>query len=158
MSSAENAPPVLIRTARDVVDAVNASRVKGGNSRAIVVIALGGIFIDAYDFTSLAFGLKDIGEQFRLGAAAEGVVGASIMIGALLGALLGGYLVDRLGRYKLFMADMLFFVVAALGCALAPNAEITVFPWRDPPELKARTINRVRTFLKSHVPMRSAAQ
>ena len=42
--------------------------------------------------------------------------------------------------------------------SLAPHAEITVFPWRDPPELKARTINRVRTFLKSHVPMRSAAQ
>jgi pimeloyl-ACP methyl ester carboxylesterase len=36
--------------------------------------------------------------------------------------------------------------------SLAPNAEITVFPWRDPPELKARTINRVRTFLKSHTP------
>jgi hypothetical protein len=41
--------------------------------------------------------------------------------------------------------------------SLAPNAEITVFPWREPPELKTRTINRVRTFLKSHVPMRSAA-
>lgn len=36
--------------------------------------------------------------------------------------------------------------------SLAPNAEITVFPWRDPPELKTRTINRVRTFLKSHLP------
>jgi len=42
--------------------------------------------------------------------------------------------------------------------SLAPNSEITVFPWREPPELKARTINRVRTFLKSHIPMRSAAQ
>ena len=30
--------------------------------------------------------------------------------------------------------------------SLCPNAEITVFPWKDPPELKARTINRVRTF------------
>ena len=36
--------------------------------------------------------------------------------------------------------------------SLAPNAEITVFPWRDPPELKARTIHRVRTFLKAHLP------
>ena len=36
--------------------------------------------------------------------------------------------------------------------SLAPNAEITVFPWREPPELKARTINRVRTFLKAHLP------
>jgi hypothetical protein len=33
---------------------------------------------------------------------------------------------------------------------LAPNTEITVFPWKEPPELKARTINRVRTFLKRH--------
>jgi hypothetical protein len=42
--------------------------------------------------------------------------------------------------------------------SLAPNAEITVFPWREPADLKARTIGRVRTFLRSHVPMRSAAQ
>jgi len=34
--------------------------------------------------------------------------------------------------------------------SLAPNAEITVFPWKEPPELKARTINRARTFLKLH--------
>jgi hypothetical protein len=42
--------------------------------------------------------------------------------------------------------------------SLAPIAEITVFLWREPPELKARTINRVRTFLKSQMPMRAAAQ
>src|SRR6202162_5826976 len=34
--------------------------------------------------------------------------------------------------------------------SLAPNAEITVFPWKEPPELKARTINRARTFLKRY--------
>jgi len=34
--------------------------------------------------------------------------------------------------------------------SLAPNAEITVFPWKEQPELKARTINRARTFLKRH--------
>lgn len=34
--------------------------------------------------------------------------------------------------------------------SLAPNAEITVFPWTSPPELKARTIDRVRTFLQTH--------
>jgi pimeloyl-ACP methyl ester carboxylesterase len=36
--------------------------------------------------------------------------------------------------------------------SLAPNAEITVFPWKEPPELKARTINRARTFLKRYQP------
>jgi pimeloyl-ACP methyl ester carboxylesterase len=36
--------------------------------------------------------------------------------------------------------------------SFCPNAEITVFPWREPPELKARTINRVRGFLRGHRP------
>jgi pimeloyl-ACP methyl ester carboxylesterase len=40
--------------------------------------------------------------------------------------------------------------------SLAPNAEVTVYPWKDPPELKARTINRVRTFLKAHQPATAA--
>jgi len=40
--------------------------------------------------------------------------------------------------------------------SLAPNAEVTVYPWKDPPELKARTINRVRTFLKAHQPVTAA--
>jgi len=34
--------------------------------------------------------------------------------------------------------------------SLAPNAEIIVFPWREPPELKERTIDRVRRFIKTH--------
>ena len=34
----------------------------------------------------------------------------------------------------------------------APNAEVTVNSWKEPPELKARRINRVHTFLKAHQP------
>ena len=40
--------------------------------------------------------------------------------------------------------------------SLAPNADISVYPWKDPPELKARTINRVRNFLKAHLPVTAA--
>ncbi len=42
--------------------------------------------------------------------------------------------------------------------ALAPRARSTVYPWRDPPELKARTIEQVRAFLRAHRPVRAAAQ
>jgi len=42
--------------------------------------------------------------------------------------------------------------------SLAPNAEITVFPWRESEELRRRIINKVRNFLKAHIPMRAAAQ
>src|SRR5215203_4321503 len=38
-------------------------------------------------------------------------------------------------------------VVSVAIASLCPNAETTVFPWKDPPELKARTINRARMFL-----------
>jgi len=41
--------------------------------------------------------------------------------------------------------------------SLAPHAEITVYPWKEPAELKQRTIARVRRFLKVHVPIRAAA-
>jgi pimeloyl-ACP methyl ester carboxylesterase len=42
-------------------------------------------------------------------------------------------------------------LVASIDVAsLCPNAEITVFPWKDPPELKTRTIARARGFLKRH--------
>ena len=40
--------------------------------------------------------------------------------------------------------------------SLAPNAEVTVYPWNKPPELKVRTINRARSFLKAHQPATAA--
>jgi hypothetical protein len=36
--------------------------------------------------------------------------------------------------------------------SLAPNAEITVFPGKDPPELKPAR-STARTFLKRHLPV-----
>jgi hypothetical protein len=36
--------------------------------------------------------------------------------------------------------------------SLGPNAEITVFPWKEPAELKQRTINRVRRFFQENRP------
>ena len=44
------------------------------------------------------------------------------------------------------------YQVAVDIASLAPNAEVTVYPWKEPPELKTRTINRARTFLKAHQP------
>jgi hypothetical protein len=40
--------------------------------------------------------------------------------------------------------------------SLAPNAEITVYPWKEPEELRQRTIDRVRRFLQAHQPVAAA--
>lgn len=99
---------------------------QGTKTKAVIILALGGIFMDAYDFSSLAFGITAIQDQFGLSGFMTGLVNASIMVGAVIGALFGGYLVDRFGRYRLFMADMVFFVIAAIGCALAPNEWVLI--------------------------------
>ncbi|MFC7344088.1 MFS transporter [Saccharopolyspora griseoalba] len=126
MSTQSAAEPVVIRSAQDVGDLVNSGAARGSHAKLIVLLALGGIFLDAYDLTSLAYGITDIKQQFELTSVGAGAVTASISVGAILGAWFGGVLVDRLGRYRVFMADMLFFVVSALGCALAPNAEVLI--------------------------------
>jgi pimeloyl-ACP methyl ester carboxylesterase len=48
------------------------------------------------------------------------------------------------------------YQVAIDVASLAPNADVSVYPWKDPPELKARTVNRVRNFLKAHLPVTAA--
>jgi MFS family permease len=112
----------VIRSAQDVARIVNAGAAQGSNARIVIAIALGGVFLDAYDLTSLAYGVKDIAREFALSPVQVGFVSAAITFGAILGALFGGYLTDRIGRYRVFMADMLFFVVAAIAAGLAPNA------------------------------------
>ena len=53
-------------------------------------IALGGIFIDAYDFTSLGIGVDTLQSQLSLTAFQVGSVTAVMALGALVGALAGG--------------------------------------------------------------------
>src|SRR6266436_2826313 len=48
------------------------------------------------------------------------------------------------------------YQVAVDVASLAPRAEVTVYPWKEPAELKARTINRARAFLKAHIPSTAA--
>ena len=111
----------MLRTAADVSRLVNQGAALGSDARIVVAIALGGVFLDAYDLGALAFGIKDISRQFSLTPSATGLVASAITFGAVVGAFLGGYLTDKIGRYRVFMADMLFFVVAAIACAFAPN-------------------------------------
>ena len=40
--------------------------------------------------------------------------------------------------------------------ALAPKAEVTVYPWREPQDLLTKTVNQVRDFLRAHQPVISA--
>ena len=40
--------------------------------------------------------------------------------------------------------------------ALAPKAQVTVYPWKESPDILASTINQVREFLRAHQPAKTA--
>lgn len=111
---------LVIRSAKDVSDFVDEQ--PGGRSTfLIVLIALGGVFVDAYDFTSLGIGVPALTKSFGLSPLEVGSVTAMMAIGAFIGAIWGGKATDKVGRYKMFLVDLILLVVAALGAALSVN-------------------------------------
>jgi len=92
----------------------------------IVLLALGGVFLDAYDLTTLSYGLQDVAKEFHLGSVLTGIVASAIVVGTFVGNLLGGWLTDKFGRYSIFMADMAFFVVSAIAAGLAPDVWVLI--------------------------------
>lgn len=120
---------VVLRTKRDVITFVNDHPTGSSRGKIIALIALGSIFIDAYDFTSLAVGLDSMKTELNPTPFQVGTTTSAMAVGALLGAVFGGYLVDKLGRYKLLILDLILFVVAAIGAALAPSIEALII-WR----------------------------
>ncbi|WP_067701935.1 MFS transporter [Erwinia sp. ErVv1] len=122
------APPssTPVSSVSDVARLINNSAHKNSYARWIVFLALGGVFLDAYDLTTLSYGIDDVVKEFGLTPALTGLVTSSIMIGTIAGNLIGGWLTDKYGRYTVFMADMLFFVVSAIAAGLAPNVWVLI--------------------------------
>ena len=47
------------------------------------------------------------------------------------------------------------YAVAMEVASLAPNAEVTMYPWKDSQEHIDEVVEHARRFLKAHVPMRA---
>lgn len=115
---------LVVRSRKDIIDFLHSGGVVARHSILIILTALGGIFIDAYDFVSLGIGVQQLTKEFSLTPIMLGNLTASMAVGALLGAFVGGYYTDKIGRLKMFYTNLLFFVFSAIAAALAPNYEI----------------------------------
>lgn len=80
----------------------------------IAGLTFGAHFTDGYvlGLIGVAFPLLD--RELGLGALAEGLVGASTLIGLFLGSLVFGWLSDRIGRQKVFRASFLLITAASV--------------------------------------------
>ena len=115
----------LIKRTEDVSNLIS-KHAGQGKTNKVIWLALIGVFIDAYDLTTLSFGIEQVISDFSLTPVMTGVVASSIVVGTIVGNLLGGWLTDKIGRYRVFMADMVLFVIAAIVAGLAPNVWVLI--------------------------------
>lgn len=79
------------------------------------------ILIEAWDLYAIAFVLVFIRDEYHPTASQLGLVTAAVQGGALIGALLGGIVADRLGRKKVFILTMVLFIILALAQGFSQN-------------------------------------
>ena len=89
--------------------------------RLIGWLMIASILVEAWDLYSIAFVLIFIREIFHPSPAMLGLAAAGTQGGAVIGALLGGWLSDKIGRRRVFLSTMGMFVIFAIAQAFAPN-------------------------------------
>src|SRR4051794_24667822 len=77
-------------------------------------LMMASILVEAWDLYSIAFVLVFIREQYHPDPLLLGLAAAGTQGGALVGALLGGWLSDKIGRRIMFLATMIMFIIFAL--------------------------------------------
>jgi MFS family permease len=84
-------------------------------------LMMSSILVEAWDLYSIAFVLVFIRDQYHPDPLLLGLAAAGTQGGALVGALLGGWLSDKIGRRVMFLATMIMFIVLALAQAFVTS-------------------------------------
>ncbi|MCX2748879.1 MFS transporter [Arthrobacter sp. MI7-26] len=91
-----------------------------------LLLLIGGLgyTFDGMDGAVVAFLMPTIKTAFALDNSQLGLVASASPFGFLFGAIIAGYLGDRIGRKKVMMYSLIVYAVASLVAALAGNFEI----------------------------------
>lgn len=94
--------------------------------RLITVVATFGGLLFGYDTGVINGALPYMTDDLGLTPITEGMVTSSLLLGAALGAVVGGRLSDTRGRRRSILTLAVLFFVGALAATLAPNTEVMV--------------------------------
>lgn len=89
-------------------------------------LMMASILVEAWDLYSIAFVLVFIKEQYNPDPLMLGLAAAGTQGGALIGALLGGWLSDKIGRRIMFLGTMILFIVLAVAQAFVTSVALLV--------------------------------
>lgn len=100
----------------------------GFTAYLVFVVGVGAIagFLYGYDTGIISGALLSIREEFGLGHRMQEMTAASILVGAIGGALAGGWLTERIGRRWTVTVLAAVYVLGALASSLAPNAWLLI--------------------------------
>lgn len=104
----------------------------GTPSRRVVLISAAGAvggFLFGFDTAVINGAVDPIEKNFALDSVTLGTVVAVTLLGAAVGALLAGWLADRIGRTRVMGVAALLFAASSVGCGTASSLwDLTV--WR----------------------------
>jgi MFS family permease len=84
-------------------------------------LMMSSILVEAWDLYSIAFVLIFIRNLYHPDPLLLGLAAAGTQGGALVGALLGGWLADKIGRRVMFLSTMIMFIIFAILQAFVPT-------------------------------------
>jgi MFS family permease len=85
------------------------------------MLSAGGTLLDGFSIFALGVAMPLVVSEMGTGAGTFGLIGAAIVLGAVVGAAVGGPAADRLGRKRLMLADMAIISIGAALSAVAPG-------------------------------------
>ncbi|MFC4402217.1 sugar porter family MFS transporter [Gracilibacillus xinjiangensis] len=94
----------------------------------ILIAAAAGMagLLYGFDTAVISGAIGYLQELYDLSPAMEGWVISCVMIGGVIGVALSGFLSDKFGRKNILMVSAIFFIISALGSALAVDVTTLV--------------------------------
>jgi putative MFS transporter len=77
------------------------------------LLASGGTLLDGFSVVSLGIAVPLLKRDLTINPVIVGLIGSALVLGAVLGAALGGVGADKLGRKRAFIADMAILVAGS---------------------------------------------
>lgn len=94
--------------------------------RGLALLVAGGYFMEILDATVIATAVPAMAESFGVDAVDVGIAISAYILTLAIMIPVSGWMADRFGVRRVFLAAIVVFTVASVGCALSPSLPVLV--------------------------------